>query len=57
MKKYLVYMTQSELFKVEVEAKDKKDAEDKASQAFSNGEYTETGSCEVNVDSVEEITD
>ena len=55
MKKFLVYITQSELFKTEVEAEDEKEAAEKAEIAFSNGGYSETGSTDVSVGDVEEI--
>jgi len=48
-KKYIVYFEQTELFSVEVEAANKKEAEEKATLEFSNGNYTETGHLEVGV--------
>lgn len=55
MKKYKVIFKQTETFTVEVEAKNKEDADDKASQAFSNGEGTDNGDCEVETFSITEI--
>lgn len=55
MKKYKVIFEQTEHFRVIVEAKDKDDADDKASQMFSNGEYDELGDCDVKTESIEEI--
>ncbi|HCR35586.1 TPA: hypothetical protein DIU22_00875 [Candidatus Woesebacteria bacterium] len=55
MKKFLVYITQSELFKTEVEAVDENAAISEAEEAFSRGEYSETGSTNIEVGDVEEI--
>ena len=55
MKKFLVYVTQSELFKTEVEAEDEKEAAEKAEKAFSRGDYSETGSIDVSVGDIEEL--
>lgn len=47
MEKYKVIFEQTETFYVVVEANGKDDASDKASQEFSNGNYTDMGNCSV----------
>ena len=55
MNTYEVIFEQTEQFKVTIEAKDKDDADDKANQMFSNGEYDDMGNCEVKSISVTQI--
>ena len=53
--KYRVIFEQTEHFSVEVEAENKEQADDLASEAFSNGEYDELGDCSVISTEVKEI--
>lgn len=55
MKKYEVILEQTEHFRVIVEAKDEQQADDKACEMFSGGDYDELGDCEITSTKVNEI--
>lgn len=52
MNKYKVIITQKEDFIIEVEAKDKQKATDKASDMFNNGDYGDIGNLEISIKEV-----
>ena len=49
MKNYTVEMIQTETFIVNTQAEDEKEAADKATILFSDGDYKEIGDCTVNI--------
>jgi hypothetical protein len=55
IKKYKVEFTQTETFIVDVYAKSKKEAEEKATEQFDRGNYQEVGDCSVSIGNVREI--
>jgi hypothetical protein len=55
MKKYEVILEQTEHFRVIVEARDENEADDRACEMFSNGEYDELGDCGITNTNVKEI--
>lgn len=55
MKKYEVILEQTEHFRVIVEARDEDEADDRACEMFSNGEYDELGDCGITNTKVSEI--
>ena len=55
MKKYRVTFEQKETFYTEVEARDKQEADDLASENISNGDYRENGDCAIISIEVKEI--
>jgi hypothetical protein len=56
MRKYKVEYKQTETFIVDVYAINQKEAEKLASKKFDAGDYQETGDCEVELNSVYDVT-
>jgi len=57
MRKYKVEFIQKETFIVDVRAKSQEEAEEKAQEQFSGGNYQETGDLDVSVGVVYDVTD
>jgi hypothetical protein len=56
MKKYKVEYRQTELYIVDVLAKDEKDAKNKADKQWNNGNYQETGDIEIEINNIYDVT-
>jgi len=56
LRKYKVEYKQTETFIVDVYAINQKEAEKLASKKFNSGDYQETGDCEVELNSVYDVT-
>jgi len=56
LKKFKVKFVQTETFIVDVLAKNKEEAETKATEKFNNGDYQEVGDCNVSLNYVYDVS-